>query len=694
MHRYDAKADLWSVGTVLFEMIAGRPPFNGENHIDLLRNIQRKAVRLPPDVRISKPCVKLLRLLLNRNPLSRAGFKEFFEACDAFVALGCEGNPTKDTGSCRMPSQDLGTIPENDGTVNASSDSLMTVATNSQPPDQDISSPPQSQTNLNQVQANSGTPLSNIPDRQQVLTRNYPTRLAPLTQSPPTSGHMTYLTKPPIDQLLTQPRSTLTQTQYNSDTSQFNRRNEMTQSHGSSDDSGFVMVEHGANSRNDFFDQTGGIGGAMNIGSTRQTPPTQSSPVYYMNSNAPSVLGSPGYTTMGERRPSKGMLSTSPGTGGFLMGLYGRTQRIAYDQPNNEDAKLGDQVAAANKMIAASEDVGRRAVSVAHLGDTRAYLGMRLAYGSEVGSSLVSTSPMEGVEEDTNVQRSNGALTDDSSSTEIIGPTRRRSSASIDKVMTDPIAEEEEMPFAISPDAPAVALPSRSNLSVYSKSTSMTSLKKSLVKPDPQTIRTHLSEALSCYMKALKMLKSAVGAAQRVSKDLDALMTQTGQSPTNYDIPKMKRRCEVTSTWLQGQFCGVLERAEAANIEISKLPPITGDRMPSAATSVEELIYNHSIASGRDGAVKQLLGQYEAARSCYRSAGLLAETLLMEPAIGAEDRDILEGYVDGFATRITELDNLMLQQSRMSGSSAPVQSVIGLIAPTSVPSGFLASGPR
>ena len=243
-------------------------------------------------------------------------------------------------------------------------------------------------------------------------------------------------------------------------------------------------------------------------------------------------------------------------------------------------------------------------------------------------------------------------------------------------------------------DAPAVALPSRSNLSVYSKSTSMTSLKKSLVKPDPQTIRTHLSEALSCYMKALKMLKSAVGAAQRVSKDLDALMTQTGQSPTNYDIPKMKRRCEVTSTWLQGQFCGVLERAEAANIEISKLPPITGDKMPSAATGVEELIYNHSIASGRDGAVKQLLGQYEAARSCYRSAGLLAETLLMEPAIGAEDRDILEGYVDGFATRITELDNLMLQQSRMSGSSAPVQSVIGLIAPTSVPSGFLASGPR
>ena len=45
--RYDAKADLWSVGTVLFEMIAGKPPFMGDNHIHLLRNIQTKSLRMP-----------------------------------------------------------------------------------------------------------------------------------------------------------------------------------------------------------------------------------------------------------------------------------------------------------------------------------------------------------------------------------------------------------------------------------------------------------------------------------------------------------------------------------------------------------------------------------------------------------------------------------------------------------------------
>ena len=107
-------------------MISGRPPFNGENHIDLLRNIQRKAVRLPPDVHVSKECVKLLRLLLNRNPLSRAGFKEFLEATDALVALGCQGIVTNDEGTCNRPMMDLGTIPENDGAV-PNTESMLTT---------------------------------------------------------------------------------------------------------------------------------------------------------------------------------------------------------------------------------------------------------------------------------------------------------------------------------------------------------------------------------------------------------------------------------------------------------------------------------------------------------------------------------------------------------------------------------------
>ena len=225
------------------------------------------------------------------------------------------------------------------------------------------------------------------------------------------------------------------------------------------------------------------------------------------------------------------------------------------------------------------------------------------------------------------------------------------------------------------------------------------SRKQSLAKPDPRVIRVHFGEALSCYLKALKMLKGSVGASQRVTKDLESIAAQVGTNPSQYDISKMQKRCEVTSTWLCGQFRGVLERADAANVEIAKLAlPETDNPLP--VSSVEELVYNHSLALGRDGAVKQLLGQYDAARSCYRSAGLLAEALLMEATVGAEDRTVLEGYVDGFAARITELDDMMLHQSRMAGSTSVGSSrrgsgVIGLIGPPpSAPSGFLIGSTR
>ena len=90
--RYDYKADLWSTGAVLFEMITGKPPFNGDNHLQLLNNIQSKVVRLPADVKVSPECVNLMRILLQRNPMQRADFRQFREAAHAFVELKCLGS--------------------------------------------------------------------------------------------------------------------------------------------------------------------------------------------------------------------------------------------------------------------------------------------------------------------------------------------------------------------------------------------------------------------------------------------------------------------------------------------------------------------------------------------------------------------------------------------------------------------------
>lgn len=78
--KYDAKADLWSVGTVLHEMVVGKPPFRASNHVELLRKIERgeDRIKFPEEVVVSDSMKKLIRDLLRRNPVERISFGDFF----------------------------------------------------------------------------------------------------------------------------------------------------------------------------------------------------------------------------------------------------------------------------------------------------------------------------------------------------------------------------------------------------------------------------------------------------------------------------------------------------------------------------------------------------------------------------------------------------------------------------------------
>ncbi|TID19236.1 hypothetical protein CANINC_003806 [Pichia inconspicua] len=78
--KYNAKADLWSVGTVIYEMVVGKPPFRASNHIELLKKIENSndEIIFPDDFEIDPNLINLICNLLKANPIDRMGFDEFF----------------------------------------------------------------------------------------------------------------------------------------------------------------------------------------------------------------------------------------------------------------------------------------------------------------------------------------------------------------------------------------------------------------------------------------------------------------------------------------------------------------------------------------------------------------------------------------------------------------------------------------
>lgn len=81
----------------MYEMAVGRPPFKAQNHVELLKKIERGEDRIrfpdeksswnpsaptegggPAPQPVGKPVKDLIRKLLKRNPVQRLGFEEFF----------------------------------------------------------------------------------------------------------------------------------------------------------------------------------------------------------------------------------------------------------------------------------------------------------------------------------------------------------------------------------------------------------------------------------------------------------------------------------------------------------------------------------------------------------------------------------------------------------------------------------------
>lgn len=102
LQKYDSRADLWSVGTIFYELLFGTVPYKASNHVELLHKIDKEqSLRLPKDAVaqdelkitemdemdsnvfkrrfISGYEITLLNSLLKSNPKDRMDMQKFFE---------------------------------------------------------------------------------------------------------------------------------------------------------------------------------------------------------------------------------------------------------------------------------------------------------------------------------------------------------------------------------------------------------------------------------------------------------------------------------------------------------------------------------------------------------------------------------------------------------------------------------------
>ncbi len=67
------------MGTIIFFMMTGSYPFEGKHPLQVMENIKKGVYSFPPDVKISKCCMSLIKGLLQVNPERRMTFEEFFK---------------------------------------------------------------------------------------------------------------------------------------------------------------------------------------------------------------------------------------------------------------------------------------------------------------------------------------------------------------------------------------------------------------------------------------------------------------------------------------------------------------------------------------------------------------------------------------------------------------------------------------
>jgi calcium-dependent protein kinase len=75
---YDEKCDIWSCGVILYIMLCGYPPFNGESEKEIMKNVMKGIYDFPEEEWscVSNEAKELVSKMLKYDPRKRFSAKE------------------------------------------------------------------------------------------------------------------------------------------------------------------------------------------------------------------------------------------------------------------------------------------------------------------------------------------------------------------------------------------------------------------------------------------------------------------------------------------------------------------------------------------------------------------------------------------------------------------------------------------
>ena len=84
---YDRKADIWSLGTVCYELLIGAPPFDASSYDDLVSKLQKGSYKIPNQLNLSKQSISFINAMLQFDPQQRYDINQL--AAHEFLNKDC-----------------------------------------------------------------------------------------------------------------------------------------------------------------------------------------------------------------------------------------------------------------------------------------------------------------------------------------------------------------------------------------------------------------------------------------------------------------------------------------------------------------------------------------------------------------------------------------------------------------------------